>query len=137
MFLYILLPLREDKANVLTLIGAVCVRMIPTVPAQALLLSSFLMTLDAILGLTDTEVSGYSLEVKKFVQWCDDHHYTVDTKKTEEMAFYAEHLGAHSPLLGHYACVTQVHSYKYSGGHIDCNLSWNVHVNSACARIQQ
>ncbi len=92
----------------------------------------------AILGLMDMDMdlSSYTLEVKTFVQWCEDHHLIVNTKKTEEMIFDPGHLGDHSPLLVHNSCITQVHSYKYLGVYIDCKLSWNVHVSSVCTKIQ-
>lgn len=89
----------------------------------------------AILGLMD--ISSYTLEVKKFVQWCEDHHLIVNTKKTEEIIFDPGHLGDHSTLLVHNGCITQVHSYKYLGVYIDCKLSRDVHVSSVCTKIQQ
>lgn len=50
-------------------------------------------------------------------------HLIVNTKK-------GFNPGDHSSLLVHNACITQLYSYKYS-------LSWNIHVNSVCTRIQQ
>ena len=65
------------------------------------------------------------------------HHLTVNTKKTEEMVFDPGHVGDHTLLLIQDANIAQVDSYKYLGVHIDNNLSWSVHVNSVCSRIQQ
>ena len=47
------------------------------------------------------------------------------------------HVGDHSPLLIHNVTICQVESYKYLGVHIENNLSWNLHVNSVCAKVQQ
>ena len=53
------------------------------------------------------------------------------------MVFDPGQVGDHAPLLIHEVNIAQVDSYKYLGVHIDSNLSWNVHVNSVCTRIQQ
>ncbi len=52
--------------------------------------STFIVTFSddtTILGLMDMDmdmdISSYTLEVKKFVHWCEDHHLIVNTKKTE------------------------------------------------------
>ena len=93
----------------------------------------------AILCLMDNDTNTlvYKQEVNNFVRWCEDHHLTVNTKKTEEMVFDPGHVGDHTLLLIQDANIAQVDSYKYLGVHIDNNLSWSVHVNSVCSRIQQ
>ena len=71
----------------------------------------------AILCLIDTEsnTSVYKQEVNSFVQWCAEHHLTVNTKKTEEMVFDPCQVGDHTPLLIDNVNIAQVDSYKYLG----------------------
>ena len=79
----------------------------------------------------------YEQVVSSFVQWCEDHHLTVNTKQTEEMVFYPGHVGDHTPLLINNVNIAQVDSYKYLGVHIDSKLAWDVHVNHGCTKIQR
>ncbi|KAK7907136.1 hypothetical protein WMY93_015748 [Mugilogobius chulae] len=83
----------------------------------------------AILGLMNTNMDSavFKSQVENFVHWCDDHHLIINVKKTEEVIFDPGHLGDHTPLCIHGTEVTQVHSYKYLGVHIDSNLAWDVH----------
>ena len=67
---------------------------------------------------TESNISVYKQEVNSFVQWCEDHHLTVNTKKTEEMIFDPGHVGDHTPLRIDNVDIAQVDSYKYLGVHI-------------------
>ncbi len=93
----------------------------------------------AILSLLykDADPSSYFNEVQSFVQWCDDHHLTINVKKTEEMLIDPKSVGDHSPLLIHDQSIKQVSSYRYLGVHLDCLFNWEVHVDTLCSRLQQ
>ena len=42
-----------------------------------------------------------------------------------------------NPVLIHNTPIHQVTSYKYLGVFIDCSLTWHVHVENLCTRLQQ
>ncbi len=49
----------------------------------------------AILGLISgtSDVTTYKHEVQNFVQWCDKHFLSINTKKTVEMMFDPKSIG--------------------------------------------
>ncbi len=55
----------------------------------------------AILGLISgtSDVTTYKHEVQNFVQWCDKHFLSINTKKTVEMMFDPKSIGGHLPTM--------------------------------------
>ncbi len=55
----------------------------------------------AILGLISgtSDVTTYKHEVQNFVQWCDKHFLSINTKKTVEMMFDPKSIGDHLPVV--------------------------------------
>ena len=93
----------------------------------------------AILSLLhrDQDTSVYHSEIKQFTDWCKSHHLIVNVGKTEEIIFDPRCIGDHSPVFTESTPINQVTSYKYLGVHIDSSLSWYVHVDNLCAKLQQ
>lgn len=93
----------------------------------------------AILGLIidKSDVVKYKYEVQDFVQWCDTHFLTINTKKRVEMVFDPKSFGDHSPVVINNQHIAQVDSYRYLGIYIDNKLTWSVHVKNVCTRVQQ
>lgn len=90
-----------------------------------------------ILGLLYKDILQYHSEINQFIEWCDAHYLIVNVKKTEEMIFDPKSIGDHSPVYIHNGPITQVSSYTYLGVYLDCSLTWHVHVDSLCTRLQQ
>ncbi|KAI2644006.1 RNA-directed DNA polymerase from mobile element jockey [Labeo rohita] len=93
----------------------------------------------AILGLISgtSDVAIYKDEVQNFVQWCDTHFLSINTKKTVEIIFDPKSIGDHLPLVISGQNIGQVDSYKYLGIHIDNKLTWSAQVENVCIRVQQ
>ncbi len=93
----------------------------------------------AILGLISgtSDVTTYKHEVQNFVQWCDKHFLSINTKKTVEMMFDPKSIGDHLPVVINGQNIVQVDSCRYLGIHIDNKLTWSVQVENVCIRIQQ
>ncbi len=93
----------------------------------------------AILGLLKKirDLSEYFSEIGRFVNWCEDNHLALNVDKTKEMVFDPRGVGDHRPVIIHNQTITQVPSYKYLGVFFDNSLTWNVHVDNLCGRLQQ
>ena len=93
----------------------------------------------AILSLLykDQDILSYGSEIDQFIEWCDANHLIVNVKKTEEMIFDPKSIGNHSPIYIHDVPIVQVSSYKYIGVYVDCSLTWQVHIDTLCTRLQQ
>ncbi len=93
----------------------------------------------AIFGLLhkDLDTSVYHSEIKRFIHWCDAHHLSVNVKKTEEVVSDPKSIGNHDPVFIDNVPINQVTSYKCLGVYIDSSLSWQVHVDHLCSRLQQ
>lgn len=72
------------------------------------------------------------------------HHFTIQKVnslwtdiKTEDMIFDPKSIGDESPVIVRNVPINQVVSYKYLGVHIDSPLTWHVHVDNLCSKIQQ
>lgn len=78
----------------------------------------------------DQDISPYS-EIEQFLERCD---LTVNVKKSEEIIFDPMSVRSQSRI---YSQCSQVSSYKYLVFYIDCSLTWHVHAESLCFRLQQ
>ncbi len=70
----------------------------------------------AILGLISgtSDVTTYKHEVQNFVQWCDKHFLSINTKKPVEMMFDPKSIGEHLPAVINGQDIVQVDSCRYS-----------------------
>lgn len=93
----------------------------------------------AILGLLhrDQDTESYHSEIKQFVDWCDAHHLVVNVRKTQEMIFDPRVVSNTNPVRIHNTPICQVSSYKYLGVFMDSSLTWQVHIESLCTKLQQ
>ena len=71
------------------------------------------------------------------MDWCDNSHLIINTKKTEEIIFGLAPGFLTPPVTIHGTDIAQVPSYKYLGVMIDASLSWSYHIDYLCKRIQQ
>lgn len=85
----------------------------------------------------DQDILSYHSEISPFIEKCDAHHLIVNAKNNEQMIFDPKSIGDHCPVYIHDVPITQVSSYKYPSVHLDCFLTWHVHVDSLCTRLQQ
>jgi len=85
----------------------------------------------------DQDTVSYRSEIKQFVDWCDAHHFMVNVTKTEELIFDPRSICEPNPVLIHNSPIRQVTSYKYLGVFIDCSLTWHIHFEYLCTRLQQ
>ncbi len=53
------------------------------------------------------------------------------------MIFDPRSIGDHTPVFIHETSIKQVCFYKYLGIHMDDKLSWGIHVDAICSRVQQ
>lgn len=83
------------------------------------------------------DLSNYFSVIDSFVKWGDSNHLVINTKKTEEMVFDPKRIGGIGLAVIHGVNIAQVSSYKYLGVHIDDQLSWSIHVDVLCSRLQQ
>ena len=73
----------------------------------------------------------------RLVKWCENNSLIINLKKTKEIIFGLP-VGSYSPpVTVHNAEIEQVSSYKYLGIYVDATLSWSVHVDFICGKVQQ
>ena len=105
-------------------------------PNQFLLKYSDDSTLIALMTVSD-DPRQYQCSVDRLVDWCDNRHLIINTKKTEEIIFGRAPGGVTTPVTIHGVDIVQVPSYKYLGVMIDNTLSWSHQIDYICKRVQQ
>lgn len=96
----------------------------------------------AILSLLtiDSGISRHCAKLDTFVDWCNEHHLSINVKKTKQkqrMVFDSRSTGHLSPISINSENIKQVYSYKYPGVYIDNIFIWQTHVSNICSRIHQ
>ena len=91
--------------------------------------------------LTEEKVVDYFTVVRKFTQWCNEHHLYLNVEKTKELVFdFRRKSERHNPLVLHDHDdkeVEQVEKYKYLGTQVTNKLDWTENVQVLCKKGNQ
>lgn len=84
----------------------------------------------ALIGLCSNDHLSYSLEVDRFVTWCERNFLNLNVHKTKELIIdFRRSPHVHENLLINNVVVERVDNYKYLGTVIDNRLSFEKNVN--------
>lgn len=84
----------------------------------------------------NTNRAFYQADMINFVHWGDTNHLIINTSKTEELTLGPNTVGEHSLIVIYNTHIKQLCSYKHLGFHTDNMLTWQVHGDILCAKLQ-
>lgn len=67
--------------------------------------------------------------VDRSVDWCNENHLHINAHKAEHILFDPRSTEDHCSVDIHGHDIRQVSTYKYSGVHIVCELSWHTRLS--------